>query len=301
MTSLAWLAAVAGAAVAISPLLIIAALRPPSEAQELARPPAARRRRLEALRRSARVDGTTRSAHRRRIAGWTCAGLAVWVLSGWPAAGMAVAGVGVWMPWLLGSARVAQQQIDRLESLETWCRRMADTLAGGGAIGLTQAVTVTAGMTDDLIAAPVSALARQLRSGVDPATAVRAFADAIDDRVGDTVAAALLLALHQQSVGVARVLRQLAEGVARDVRARRDIEAERAESRQSIRMLVIIQAGVLLLLALVPGFAAPYGTPVGQTVMAVLLAGTVLLMVWMRRLALGQRSPRFLVTKVEPA
>ena len=67
--------------------------------------------------------------------------------------------------------------------------------------------------------------------------------------------------LHQQSGGVARVLRQLADGVARDVRARRDIEAERAEARQSMRMLLLIQAGVLGLLALVPGFAAPYRDP----------------------------------------
>ena len=125
---------------------------------------------------------------------------------------------------------------------------------------------------------------------------MREFADALDDRVADTVAAALLLALQQQSVGIARVLRLLADGVARDVRARREIEAARAESRQSIRMLLLIQAGVLAMLAVVPSFAAPYATPVGQTVMALLLAGTVGLLVWMRRLALGNRPPRFLGT-----
>src|SRR5215218_4651526 len=104
-------------------------------------------------------------------------------------------------------------------------------------------------------------VARDLRDGRrSTSDSLRAFADALDDRVGDTVAAALLLALHQQSVGVAEVLRQLAEGVARDVRARRDIEAERAESRQSIRTLLLIQFALLGLLALVPGFAAPYAT-----------------------------------------
>ncbi len=243
---------------------------------------------------SAQVHGAGRAAQRWRVAGWVGAGVAVWVVSGWPAAGAAVTGVGVWMPWLLGSARVAQERIDRLEALQTWCRRMADTLTGGGAIGLSQAVILTSDATDELIALPVSALARALRTGTEPAAAVRAFADAVDDRVGDTVAAGLLLALHQQSVGIARVLRQLADGISRDVRARRDTEAERAESRHSIRMLLIIQAGVLVMLALVPGFAAPYGTAVGQVVMAVLLGGTVALMIWMRRLALGQRSPRFL-------
>ena len=102
-------------------------------------------------------------------------------------------------------------------------------------------------------------------AGSSHRAALREFADGIDDRVGDTVAAALLLAFDQQSGGVARVLRQLAAGVARDVRARRDIEAERAEARQSIRMLLLIQIGVLGLLAVVPGFAAPYRTDLGQT------------------------------------
>jgi hypothetical protein len=63
--------------------------------------------------------------------------------------------------------------------------------------------------------------------------------------------------------------------VARDVRVRRDIEAARAESRQSIKMLLLIQAGVLVLLALVPSFAAPYSSPTGQLVIAVLLASTL--------------------------
>jgi predicted component of type VI protein secretion system len=186
-------------------------------------------------------------------------------------------------------------RIERLEALEKWCRRMADTLAGGGAVGLAQAIALTATNVDDSIAAAVRTLARDLRDGRRPASeSLRALADALDDRVGDTVAAALLLALQQQSIGIADVLRQLAEGVARDVRARREIEAERAESRQSIRTLLLIQGALLALLASVPSFTAPYRTPAGQIVMLVLLGGTVALLIWMRHLALGQPAPRFL-------
>ncbi|MCH6165196.1 type II secretion system F family protein [Pseudonocardia alaniniphila] len=216
-------------------------------------------------------------------------------MTGWPVAGLATLATGLWLPWLLGSARLVQERIDTLEALETWCRRMADTLAGGGAIGLAQAIVTSAARVDGPVAAPVRTLARRLQLDQGhPGAALREFADAIDDRTGDAVAAALLLALHQQSTGVARVLRQLADGVARDIRARRDIEAARAESRQSLRMLLIIQVGLLVLLALTPAFAAPYSTPIGQTVMALLLAGTIALLVWMRRLSLGRRAPRFL-------
>jgi hypothetical protein len=232
---------------------------------------------------------------RLRVAGWLLAGTAIWLATDWLATGIAVAAVGIWLPWLLGSARAARERIDRVEALATWCRRMADTLVGGGAIGLAQAITVTAEHAPDEVSEPVQRLAQRLRAGHDDRIgAVQAFADDIDDRIGDTVAAALALALHQQSVGVATVLRQLATGISRDVRARRNIEAERAESRQSIKMLLLIQAAVLTLLMLVPGFAAPYRSLVGQLVMAALLAGTVALLVWMRRLALGRQAPRFL-------
>lgn len=283
-------AVLAGASLA-SALVIIAATRLIHRADPKPSQPAPAW--LIRTRRALRTGRST--SVRRRFLVWGAVGLAVWVVSGWPVAGIAVAAAGVWLPWLLGSARVAQDRLATVEALEAWCRRMSDTLTGGGAIGLAQAIVTTSTRVDDPIAPAVTALARTLQSDRgDPARALRDFADAVDDRVGDAIAAALMLALHQQSVGVADVLRQLADGVARDVRARRDIEASRAESRQSIRMLLVIQAGLLVLLAMVPSFAAPFGTPVGQIVMASLLAATAGLLVWMRRLSLGRRPPRFL-------
>lgn len=284
MTALAWAAASCGAAVAAGVTVLVAAWRLGDE--PLPAGPQPRRSQLR---------GLTAGAGRARTAGWAGVGIGVWVVTGWPVAGLALAGVGLGSPWLLGSSRVAQERIERIEAMGAWCRRMSDTLVGGGTVGLAQAVVGSAPHAPAPIAIPVSRLAARIRAGNgDPVEVLGEFADAVDDRVGDGVAAALALALHQQSTGVARVLRQLADGVARDVRARRDIEAERAEARQSIRMLLLIQAGVLGLLALVPGFAAPYRDGAGQVVMALLLAGTLALLVWMRRIALGQRAPRFL-------
>ena len=297
------LAALACAALCLAVVLAVAGMRRPSAATDrtgrVAAPPpawqAAWRAAVSAAVAAARPPGETTRRQRRRILGWCGVGLAVWVVTGWPVAGVGLVVVMVWRPWLLGAGRVAAARIDRLEALEKWCRRMADTLTGGGAVGLAQAVALTARHADEPIAPAVRGLASDLRDGErDIPASLRAFADALDDRVGDTVAAALLLALQQQSVGVAEVLRQLAEGVARDVRARRDIEAARAESRQSIRTLLLIQFGMLGLLALVPGFAAPYATAGGQVVMALLLGATVAVLVWMRQLALGRPAPRFL-------
>ena len=300
MTTGPVLAGTAGACLVLAVLLVIPAGHAAgTDVPPVAAPTSAP---LLAVRRAwAAVGGPSapQVSRRRRVALVAAGGTVVWAVSGWPAAGAAVVVAGLWLPWLLGAHRVVVARIAKLEALEGWCRRMADTLVGGGAVGLAQAITMfdgssTAARVDDAIAEPVRTLARRLRDGEqDRAVALRHFADAIDDRAGDTVAAALLLALHQQSSGVAAVLRQLADGVARDVRARRDIEAARAESRQSIRLLLVIQSGLLVLLALVPTFSGAYGTPTGQVVMAVLLASTAGLLVWMRRLSLGEPSPRF--------
>lgn len=285
-------AAAAGSSLAAGVVLIALGLR---RSPVTGPRPAWLRAGIRALARTAAPPPDTSAlAQRARLAAWCAAGAVVWVLTGWPVAGVAVLVGGVWAPWLLGSAQIARKRIARLEAIEGWCRRMADTLSGGGAVGLAQAIAVTARYAAAEIADPVGVLAARLKDGnVAPGAAIREFADALDDRVADTVAAAIGLALHQQSAGMATVLRQLAEGVARDVRARREIEAARTESRQSVRMLLVIQAGVLVLLALVPSFAAPYSSPAGQLVMVVLLAATVWLLVWMRRLAIRHNQPRF--------
>ncbi|MFC4945823.1 type II secretion system F family protein [Pseudonocardia sp. GCM10023141] len=279
-------------------LLIVVGLHPRGELGRRPAAPAPRwRGRTRRALQAARAPGASSPQQRRRVAVWLVVGIAIWVGTGWPVAAAGVIAVGMWLPWLLGAGRVAQNRIDRLEALETWCRRMADTLTGGGAIGLAQAIALTARHVDDVISLPIRQLALRLRDGdADLSMTLRSFADDLDDRVGDTVAAALLLALDQQSTGVARVLRQLADGVARDVRGRREVEAARAESRQSIKMLLLIQGAILVMIALTPSFAAAYRTPLGQSVMAVLLLSTVALLMWMRHLALGRPSPRFLGT-----
>jgi type II secretion system (T2SS) protein F len=310
LTPLAWLAAGCGITAAAGITIVAAALTRSPELVDPVGPVegAGAAGRRAAPQRTGPVRRVLRAARhpdtasdRWRITGWVGGGVAVWAGTGWPAAGIAVAAVGVWSPWLLGSGRVARERIARLEALGAWCRRMADTLAGGGAVGLAQAIITSAGHAPDPIAPSVRRLATRLQAGEhDHLAVLAAFADELDDRVADQVAAALALALHQQSGGVARVLRQLADGVARDVRARRDIEAERAEARQSLRTLLLIQAGVLGLLALTPGFAAPYHDPAGQLVMAALLTTTLALLVWMRRLALGRPAPRFLTQPPTP-
>ena len=66
------------------------------------------------------------------------------------------------------------------------------------------------------------------------------FADDLDDATGDLVAANLILGARRRGAGLASVLEGLAESVAADVRARREIEADRAKPRATARWVTLI-------------------------------------------------------------
>jgi hypothetical protein len=90
------------------------------------------------------------------------------------------------------------------------------------------------------------------------------------------------------------VLTSLAESVAADVRARREIEADRAKPRATARWVTLITITVLAVLALTGSYVAPYRTAFGQLLLAVLLGAYVATLVWMRRMAVAAPLPRFL-------
>ena len=79
-----------------------------------------------------------------------------------------------------------------------------------------------------------------------------------------------------------------------DVRARRQVEADRAKPRATARWVTLISVGVLVILALSGSYVEPYQSPLGQVVLVALLAAYVATLVWMKRMAIGQAMPRFL-------
>jgi Flp pilus assembly protein TadB len=124
--------------------------------------------------------------------------------------------------------------------------------------------------------------------------ALRAFADDLDDATGDLIAANLILAARRRGTGLAAVLESLAESVADDVRARRQVEADRAKPRATARWVTVISASVLVVLSFASSYTANYATPLGQAVLVLLLAAYVAVLVWMKRMATGTPWPRIL-------
>jgi hypothetical protein len=220
------------------------------------------------------------------------AGLITFAVTGWPVAGIAAAPAVVAVPRML-SRRPAKARLAKLEALESWTRRLADVLAASRA--LEEALIHSAQSPPAAIAAPVQALARRLQGrSTDTTTALRAFAAEIDDPVGDLIATALMLAAEVRGPGLHAVLTELAADVARDISGRREVEAARASYRSSLTGTVVLMAGFLAFLVLNRSYSAPFGTPGGQFVLAIVAASWAGALYWLRRLDQMTGPQRFL-------
>ena len=215
-----------------------------------------------------RVASLSRRTRILLLAG-TAAGLLVAVLTGWVVAVLVVPAAAAGLPVLL-SAPPAAAKIDRLEAMEEWTRSLSGVLTAG--VGLEQALIATLRSTPDPIRPEVTKLASRLRARWSTEDALRAFADDLDDATGDVIAANLILGARRRGTGLASVLDALAESVAADVRARREIEADRAKPRATARWVTIITVTVLAFLSLTGNYVAPFGTPLGQVLLAALLS-----------------------------
>jgi Flp pilus assembly protein TadB len=236
------------------------------------------------------------TAARKRFAFAFAAGLLMLALTRWPVAALATAGAGMFLPRLTAT-RAARQRIAKLEGLEQWTRRLSDMLTASR--GLQDALAVSARSAPAAIAGPVTALARRLAARAGTEDALRAFAAEIDDPAGDRIAAALIIATGQRGGAVHGVLSALAEILARDIAARREIEAERAQHRTTLRWIVAFVAGFTIFAILNRSYSAPYGTLVGQVILGLVALLYAAGLGWLHRLGMLPGPGRFLDARSE--
>ncbi len=234
-------------------------------------------------------DGLAAWARRMVLA--LSAGLALFALTGWPVLALAAAAAVIFVPEM-SAARSARQRLAVLEGLEQWARRLADVLSAGR--GVEEALAISARTAPPAIAGPVAELSRRLLSRAEPRRALLAFADEVDDPAGDQIAAALIIATSERGGAVRGVLTAVADILARDVAARREVEADRAEQRTTIRWIIGF-VGVFTVVAIVNRtYSAPFGTPAGQAVLAVVSLLYAAGLSWLNRLSMVPSAGRFL-------
>jgi len=231
------------------------------------------------------------AAARNRLLIGIAAGLIVLAVTGWPVAGIVAVAAVVFLP-KISSTRSARHRVAVLEGLEQWTRRLSDMLTASR--GLEDALEASARSAPAAIEPAVTRLARRLSARTGTEAALRAFAAEIDDPAGDRIAAALIIATGRRGGGVRDVLNSLAVMMSRDVAARRDIEAERAQHRATVKWLTVFVVGFTIFAVLNRSYSAPYGTAVGEVVLAFVAALYAGGLLWLNHLGSVPAPGRFL-------
>jgi len=237
--------------------------------------------------RRVRVSRLTRN----RVLLAVAAGVAALAVTRWPVAMVAAVLAVLFLPSIV-STRAALQRAAVLEGLEQWTRRLSDMLTASR--GLDDALEASARLAPAAIAPAVQALSRRLAARVHAETALRAFAADIGDPAGDRIAAALIIATGRRGGSVRDVLKALARMLARDVAARREIEADRAQHRTTVKWLTLFVVGFTGFAILNRSYSAPYGTLAGQAVMALVVALYGAGLTWLSHLGSVPAPGRFL-------
>lgn len=215
----------------------------------------------------------------------------VLALFGWVIALIIVPIFAVALPWLMRVDRGTTPE--QLEAVEEWVRSLSSVIGAGQ--GIAGAIIATRASCPDDIRPQVEMLISRIHARRPLTDALYAFADDLDNQVGDFVATALIQAAQHEGAGLREALSGIAADVTEEVRARRDIEASRSGARTQARLITMIVMGVLALFVFITPVGAQYRSPDGQVglfILSVLFLGALY---WLKRVATVKPLARFLV------
>nr|WP_231747413.1 type II secretion system F family protein [Auraticoccus cholistanensis] len=217
-----------------------------------------------------------------------------YLVTGIPLTLLLVPAAVVGLPWLL--AEPVNRDLELLRALDRWVRTMTATLQTGQSVP--DALRASVRQAPDLLADDLRLVAARLDDRWTVREALLAMADSLDSPDADTVLAALVLASERGGTGVATTLRELSEASQDRLRSMREVEVERAKPRIVVRQVTVITVVVLgVALVVVRDFFSPYATPLGQALLAALLAAYAASLVWLRRLTVPPRRERILTAE----
>lgn len=251
------------------------------------------------------------AAARRRAAWWIGIGAVAVLLAAtvrWPAA-VPVALLGGWaVPVLMGPDRWARRHMAHVQAIAEWTESVRDAVHAGA--GLQEAIVTTARIAPAAIRAPLTRLADDVTGdgATGPAltgdrdvlrAALYALRDTLADPGADMVVSVLRQAVDFPAARLGPALSTLADEMRRDVRWRRDVDADRASPRAALRLVVGIGVGFIALVVTVnvdyQAAALSWG---GQLVVTLCAALIALAAVVVRRISRVSRPTRVLAPTV---
>jgi Flp pilus assembly protein TadB len=221
-------------------------------------------------------------------------GLVVGLLSQWPVLGLGAVVLVFFWNQLFGGAASEKLAMRQVEALAMWTESLRDTIAG--AVGLEQAIPSTARGADPVLREHLNALLDRLRGRTPLPEALYQLADDLNDPSADLVIAALILNSKLRGPGLREVLTALGNSAREEVDMRQRVIAQRAGTRRSVQIIVVVVVIFVLGMAVFNrNFVRPYGSPLGEAVLAGVLGLFGLGFWWLRRLAKVEPPSRFLI------
>lgn len=218
--------------------------------------------------------------------------LAGW-LTGWVVGGLLVALAAWTLPRVLGGDRTYAYRVARIEAIAAWTEMLRDTLSA--AAGLEQAITATVDTAPAAIRDDVRELAMRIERGDRLPDALRELADDLADPIADLVLSALVLASGHQARQLAELLGELATEAREQVSMRLRVEAGRARTRTSVRVIVGTTLSFAVgLVVLNRGYLDPYDGLFGQLMLLLVGALFGLAFWWLDRITRSSEPERFL-------
>jgi Flp pilus assembly protein TadB len=225
--------------------------------------------------------------------------LLVLVLTRWIAVAAALGLLAGGWQRIFGGTRQTTAAIARLEALAGWTESMRDMVATG--LALPEALAATGSTASPLLAEPLGALSDRLHAREPVETALRAFADDLDDVSADLVVAALLLTSRAHGRQLTAVLTALATSARAELTVRRTIQADRRATRRGVQIVLAVTVAMALgLNVLNPGYVAPYRSASGQLALAVVVAVFAIGFGWLHRLSQLPQPDRLLSRAPSP-
>lgn len=213
-------------------------------------------------------------------------------VTGWVVLIIVVPAAAIGLPWLLGGSG-SKERIDQLEALETWTRSLSG-LTSSGRGSLEQVLIASLQTAPPLLHSKVERLVALITARWSTDAALREFAESLDDPTADLVVAHLLLAERTRGPGLTKALDDLAEIIYEEVKARRQIETDRAKTRTASRIIVGITVTIIAAIPFIGQWSTPYRSPIGQLLITVYILSIVGVLLVMKKMTAGRPATRIL-------
>jgi tight adherence protein B len=232
------------------------------------------------------------NATRYRIYSAFGVGFVVLLLTQWPVMALGAMFGGWFRAELFGGKKERMYEIERTEAIASWVEMLRDTLSA--AHGLEAAISTTAANAPVPIRTEVQDFAIRLQRDTLENALVE-FGDALSHPIGDLIVTALTLAAGGAARDLNELLGTLAESARDEATIRLKIDASRARSRSSVRIITgftgVMALGFPILSA---DFLKPYDTSQGQLVLGVIVLIWGFSFVVIRRMSEIKMPGRFL-------